>query len=398
MISESGIVIDNWVPSEEITMRGNRFENINGNGLIVRVARNALVEQNNFKYCGSTLSGNAAFCFNTDSTLFQYNEASHTIYNEGDTDARGLDSDFRTKHTIIQYNYLHHNEYGGVVATGGPGSAATVPRFNDGTIIRYNIIVDNKHHIIRTSGKLTNISIYNNVFYSSENLNDIIVVWNGSWSGAWADGSYYYNNVFYHLGQNPEFKFESSSNNIFSHNAFYGEHADNEPVDPFKITGDPKMATPGPAPDINSLEGFMLMPGSPLIDKGKILPGRPEEDFYGNPLTGESVDIGVHQTLFSGLFQKENEQRDSILVFPNPASEKVYIVSLNPNDEISSYAFHDMTGRKLFAGRPSSGGEGNSIVPVSINRENVPAGMYIIRIERTGEFKPDYCKIIVNYP
>lgn len=398
MISETGPVLDNWVPGERIIIRGNRFEQIDGNGLIIRVTRKALVEKNHFIYCGSTLSGNAAFCFNTDSTIFQYNEASHTIYNPGDTDARGLDSDFRTKHTIIQYNYLHHNEYGGVVVTGGPGNAASVPRFNDGTIIRYNILVDNGHHIIRTSGKATNIFIYNNVFFSGENLDNIILAWHGSWSGAWAKGSYYYNNVFYHLGKNPEFKFESSIDNVFSHNSFYGEHAYNEPPDQYKITADPAMINPGPADDIHSLEGFMLTPGSPLIRKGVVIPGAPEMDFYGNPLKNNSVDIGVHETLFSGLINRQQDRANGITIFPNPTRDQLYLLASLPAVEISSYALYDLNGRQLFAGTLNTEANGSFPAQISLKEEGVPAGMYFIRIVNKDQVDQHWYKIIVKFP
>jgi len=285
---------DNWVPSKNILVKRNTLKRIAGNGIIIRAADKAQIEYNYLDSCGLYISGNAAFCFNTDSTVFQYNEACYTVYNDGDTDARGIDSDYRTKHTIIQYNYLHHNEYGGVVATGGSGSSSWLEPFNDGTIIRYNILADNKDHIVRTSGRLTNLTFHNNILYTSDtdDLNDIIIVYNGSWGGAYAKNLYYYNNIFLHLATNPSFDFGDSYINIFENNLFFGNRASNEPEDPNKIIEDPMLVNPG----TEELNGYKIHDNSPAKAGGKIMPGQPEKDFFGNPIPLDGpVDIGIHQ-------------------------------------------------------------------------------------------------------
>lgn len=82
------------------------FERAGGNALIVRVAQDPLIEYNYFNQNGIKCSGNAAFNYNTDGAVWQYNESCFTKKNVGDADAGGLDSDFRSKNTIIQYNYL----------------------------------------------------------------------------------------------------------------------------------------------------------------------------------------------------------------------------------------------------------------------------------------------------
>jgi len=285
---------DNWVPSKNILVKRNTLKRIAGNGIIIRAADKAQIEYNYLDSCGLYISGNAAFCFNTDSTVFQYNEACYTVYNDGDTDARGIDSDYRTKHTIIQYNYLHHNEYGGVVATGGSGSSSWLEPFNDGTIIRYNILADNKDHILRTSGKLTNLTLHNNILYTSDtdDLNDVKIVYNGSWGGASAKNSYYYNNIFLHLAANPTFDFGDSYNNLFENNLFFGNRASNEPEDLHKIIEDPMLVNPG----TEDLNGYMITQDSPASKAGKVISGQTEKDFFGNPIPLDGpVDIGIHQ-------------------------------------------------------------------------------------------------------
>ncbi|MEX0986189.1 MAG: DNRLRE domain-containing protein [Bacteroidales bacterium] len=367
---------DNWIPSKNMVLRNNRIENIEGNGLIIRLADKPLIEYNYFYNCATVLSGNAAFCFNTDSAIFQFNEASYTVYNEGDTDARGIDSDFRTKHTIIQYNYLHHNGYGGVVATGGAGGNTSVPRFNEGTIIRYNILADNKDHIIKTSGRLTNISVYNNVFYTGEHLSDIIVAYHGSWSGASADGSYYHNNAFYHLGLNPSFDFGSSRNNIFSNNAFFGNHASNEPFDPAKVIANPGFTNPGIASDINSLEGFKLEDNSPLKNTGLQLEGMPDMDFYGNPVH-DHINIGVHQTL--NTFSDPYMLKRRVKIFPNPASGLINVSVDNIAGEQVNWQILNTAGKIVAIGQENVDDEKINFVLYGQEFRLVP-GNYFIRI------------------
>lgn len=372
---------DNWVPSKNFVLVNNRIESTGGNGLILRVADKPLVEYNYFYNCATVLSGNAAFCFNTDSAVFQYNEASYTVYNPGDTDARGIDSDYRTKHTIIQYNYLHHNGFGGVVATGGPGGTASVPRFNDGTIIRYNILADNEHHLIRTSGVLTNLYVYNNVFYTSEHLNNIIMVYNGSWSGAAANGSNYYNNVFHHLGSDPTFDFGSSRNNVFSHNAFFGNHASNEPADQNKVTSDPKFVDPGVPADMSALQGFKVSDDSPLRGAGMEVPGRPVHDLYGNPIN-DRINIGVHQTLNTALEVFKPGQ--TLRLFPNPAVNLLNVIVDQQNGSTFEWEIISMEGKAV------SGGTGPVVnnridFVISVKEERLVPGQYMLRINTEGQ-------------
>jgi hypothetical protein len=212
---------DNWTPNTGVVFRRNRFSNIAGNGLIVRVAVDALIELNLFDSCGKYISGNAVFNFNTDGTVYQYNEARNTIYNEGDTDARGIDADYRTKNTIIQYNYLHDNGLGGVTATGGPGVGENPINFNIGTIIRYNIIENNARQGAYFSGRLENLQVYNNLFFANETLDDIVAIKLNRWT-VYPNGASFTNNTFCFKGKNIRYDFTRATNVKFDGNLYYG--------------------------------------------------------------------------------------------------------------------------------------------------------------------------------
>ncbi len=259
--------------------------------MIVRVAKAPLVEHCLFTHNGWKGSGNASFPFNCDDALFQYNEACYTVYNteadswnnRKDADAGGFDSDWKCKNTVIQYNYSHHNGYGGILICLGGGS---VTGFNDGTIVRYNIFDNNRHHVIRCSGPTTNTKVYNNVIFSGAENDSVMLLYHKSWGG-YSDSTSYMNNIFYSGGEGNYVDLGRSTRNIFRANTFYGTIA-NEPDDAQKSKDDPLFT--GVITTTNNWKNFLrFIPqhNSPAIDQGVTVEGHPEKDFLGNPVIGE---------------------------------------------------------------------------------------------------------------
>ena len=283
----------NWVPSKNVIIRNNKFERTGANALIVRVSDSALIEHNLFTHCAIKQSGNSFYPFNCDNTLMQFNEACFTKYNKGDADAGGFDSDWNSKNCLIQYNYSHDNEYGALlVCCNGIDDG-----FNDGTIVRYNIFQNEGHHVIRVSGETTNTTIHNNVIYTGAEVSDIDIIWHKNWNG-YSDKTYYYNNIFYNLGENNRYDFGQSTNNLFDYNMFFGKPVANEPDDANKITSDPEFIDPGSGQmGFPSLEGYKMEQGSPAINSGKIIPGHPGRDFWGNPVQeNQNMDRGAMES------------------------------------------------------------------------------------------------------
>jgi hypothetical protein len=282
-----------------VILRNNKFERAGANALIVRVSKSPLVEHCLFTHNGWKGSGNASFPFNCDNALFQYNEACYTVYNseadswnnKKDADAGGFDSDYKCKNTIIQYNYSHHNGFGGIlICCMGNNKTA----FNDGTIVRYNIFEDNQHHVIRTSGPTTDTKIYNNVIFSGPGLDSTMLLYHKSWGG-FSDSTAYLNNIFYSEGKGNFIDLGKSTRNIFQANTFFGE-IKNEPADPMKSKANPRFISP-----INSESNwknflrFMLQNNSEEIDAGVEIDGHPGKDFLGNPING-FPDRGVFES------------------------------------------------------------------------------------------------------
>jgi hypothetical protein len=279
---------DNWTPNTKVVFRKNHFKNIAGNGLIVRVATGALVEYNLFDSCGKTISGNAVFNFNTDDMLYQYNEAKNTIYTEGETDARGIDSDYRTKNTIIQYNYLHDNQLGGVTATGGPGVGDNPVNFNLGTIIRYNIIENNARQGIYISGRVEGLQVYNNVFYADEKYKDVVAIKLNRWT-VYPNGAAFNNNIFYYKGANASYAFTNATNVSFNNNIYFGIKPPTEFPDKFPLLADPKLTAAG-----TGMNGYRLKAGSLAIGAGVTVVNNALKDYYGNVISKNvKPNIGI---------------------------------------------------------------------------------------------------------
>ncbi len=282
----------NWYPSTNIIIRNNYIERTGGNGLIIREAKRPIIEHNVFKKCGLKVNGNAMFSFNCDDALFQYNEASETVYNPGDVDASGFDGDFRCKRTLFQYNYSHDNDGGFMVVVSLGGST----RFNDSCIVRYNISQNDGGKIFHISGQTTNTYIYNNTIYMGGGK-QANAVEHTSWQ-AWPDRTFYFNNIFINTDlEHGNFIFNSSTNNFFDHNIFYGFKPEYLPVDTNKITDNPQLTAPGNATGINDLEGYKLQSNSPAINSGLFIQNNGGEDFFGNPVpfNNASPDRGAHE-------------------------------------------------------------------------------------------------------
>ncbi len=294
--------VKTWFPSKRVVIRGNTFDRIARNGLLVRGSQSPLIEGNFFRECGLLGSGNAMFVFHCDDALIQHNEACFTRYNPGDSDASGFDSDYNCRRTVFQYNYSHDNEYGAFLlcSLGAPRSRG----FNDGTIVRYNVSQNDGGNLVRVSGTVTNALVHNNTFYAKPEMVNLRepgtpprLVYHKTWQG-WSDGVRFVNNIFYNESPAAVYEFGESRNNLYEHNLFFGVRPESEPRDAHKITGDPLFVKVRGADRgrESAIAAYSLRAGSPAIGAGITLPHHPKHDFAGNPVVmrdGGRVDVGA---------------------------------------------------------------------------------------------------------
>ena len=291
-----------WFPSKRVVIRSNRFERIARNGLLVRGSAAPLIEKNYFRECGRLGSGNEMFVFHCDDALVQFNESCFTRYNPGDSDASGFDADYNCRRSIFQYNYSHDNEYGSFLlcALGAPRTRG----FNEGIVIRYNVSENDSGNLIRVSGVVRDALIHNNTFYAKPTMTNPRepgvpprIVYHKTWSG-WSDGVRFVNNLFFNACPAAVYEFGESTNNVYEHNLFFGEHPASEPADAHKITGDPRLAKPGAAREgrESAAKAYALRAGSAAIGGGVALPNHPTHDFAGRRVErsgNDRVDVGA---------------------------------------------------------------------------------------------------------
>ncbi len=281
--------IDNWTPTLNYVVRRNTFERTGANALIFRVAKSPLVEYNVFDHCAIKESGNAFFNFNTDDAIMQYNESRYTKYNVGDVDAGGIDSDFRTKNTIIQYNYIHNNDFGPLI-TGGPKEG-----FNDNTIVRYNIFendgiarspADNRTDwVFKISGNATNTYVHNNFFYINEEKINRAIFFHKKWT-KYPSKTTYFNNIIINKGTNNYYELTNSTENLFTNNGIESSEVANLPDQQNLVEGDLMIDW--------SNGNYTIKPGSPVIGAGIEIIEMPSKDYFGNSISG-AINIGISQ-------------------------------------------------------------------------------------------------------
>lgn len=283
-----------WYPSTLVTVRNNRLNVLGRQGILTHTCDSQLVEYNivGNACSGDSGSGVGLFVFNSDNALSQFNEVYET---RSQRDGQALDADYNCKNTIYQYNYTHDNEGGAFLIAGGNNPYTA---YNTGTIFRYNISQNDNAGSGRggliTIAYVKNTKIYNNVFYTKASLSpDIIYARNNK---GWADDTVYRNNVFYYLGERPNFSLGGTTNNIFDHNMFFGNHASNEPSDAHKLTTDPQFLNPGSGGmGIGTLAGYRLRRGSPGIGSGLAITGNGGRDFWGHAIDISNPNRGAYE-------------------------------------------------------------------------------------------------------
>lgn len=227
---------ENWHPSKHTIVRNNLIEEVPGDGIVPIGCDSTLIEYNVMRNCPAILPDTEAAAgiwpWSCDNTTIQFNEVSH---HKAPWDAQGFDSDWNCENTVIQYNYSHDNEGGMILICNSGESPASFNRGNVGTIVRYNISINDAIRTrptrvgtfsptIHVAGPVKNTTICNNILHVNkkpEGKVDRSMITLDSWGG-YADSTLIRDNVFY----TPEistFNLTESTNNVFEGNYYLGK-------------------------------------------------------------------------------------------------------------------------------------------------------------------------------
>ena len=275
-----------WFPSLRVVIRGNRLDDIGGDGIVPIGCDGALIERNIItkgrQRCDDAAAG--IWPWSCDNTIIQQNEVSGL---KGTRDGQGFDADWNCRNTLFQYNYSHDND-GGFMLICNDGSVKSPWSIgNVGTIIRYNVSRNDGERTFQITGPCRDIAIYNNTITIGKNQK-IYAVQAGNWGGDWTENTRFTNNIFYAEGA-AKFDFGGMRKTIFERNVFYGA-LENRPDDSAALLENPGfLHASGSGPD-----SLRLRPDSPCIRAGKIVPNNGGRDFRNQPVpASEPPAIGA---------------------------------------------------------------------------------------------------------
>jgi hypothetical protein len=266
--------------SLNVVIRSNLLEDIGGDCIKIWGSNGALVEHNTVRGGRMRCEDYAAgiWPFASDDTLIQFNEVSGM---KGTKDGQGFDSDYQSRRSVFQYNYSHDNA-GGFMLICAPGNS-----FNEETIIRYNISQNDgigSARVFHFGGGAKNTLVYNNTIYVGPDQTLPLLLFT-EWSRGHADGTQFFNNIFYVDGR-VTYDWGKSTNTIFEHNIFHGAHGE-IPPDAHAVTNRPPLAKPGNGGDgFDSLSGYQP-DGSRSFPRGKVVASNGGRDFFGNPVPAD---------------------------------------------------------------------------------------------------------------
>lgn len=291
-VGRTGIMISNHgypkMSDRDVRAAYNSVTRARGDSIVIRGATDSRIDHNVSAYgadlwpckqCGaiSPYTANAGIWpSSTRNILVDHNE----VYGEHKLggDGEGFDVDTSAVDTVLEYNYSHDNEAGGILFCG-----------SNNTTARFNILENNRNGAFVFIGSIpaTKTKIYNNTVYISMANGAHVVHLQGNKGGK---GINFYNNLIYNMGWGY---YEWPAAYTSSHNTVVGTHGIGEPRGNGTIFDTAILRSPG-----NGGNGFKTLggyhPSSPKDDpRGVAIPKSVTKDFFGNTINPKSPPRGA---------------------------------------------------------------------------------------------------------
>jgi len=281
----------------------NSVKNSGRNSYIIRDSEDPLIEYNLSANSSLYDKGHSFFNFNTIGAVFQYNEAYGNTGPADESDRGGFDADFNAIDTTYQYNYSHSNNY----------FAGTMKKENKDVTFRYNISVNERFgayfYGFENNTELTDLKIYNNTHYFDATIDSPVLIVRDRTPHE----STFNNNIFYSEdGGTPGADTDDGVNVTFDTNVYFQWTPPSSERN--ALTENPRFMSPGDEPfDVDmefgrdALNGYRLADNSPYSNSGVEVSNNGGQDFWGTPLSGNSVGAGQ----FSGNQDPDDNDNDN---------------------------------------------------------------------------------------
>ena len=273
---------ETYYPWTEFVIRGNFIERTGRNSIILRNAIDPLIEYNVAAASSRYDTGHSIVNFNTINCVVQYNEAYGNVGDSSHNERGGFDADYKSRGTIIQYNYSHDNNWFCGIMRRGINSDITI-RYN----ISQNELLGSYLYGFPTEFGLKEVKVYNNVHYFGKGKGNQVFVEGGKVRHPIETS--FKNNIFY-FEDEAGWGFEPEDSCDFSNNVFFNISSKGENA----ITSNKIFVNPGKdMRDPLRLSGYKLIESSPAIKYGIQIENNGGKDFSGGTLN-VLPNIGVY--------------------------------------------------------------------------------------------------------
>ena len=279
---------EKYYPWTGFIIRHNFIERTGRNSIILRNAMNPLIEYNVAAASSRYDTGHSIVNFNTTNCVVQYNEAYGNTGPKGENERGGFDADYKSRGTIIQYNYSHDNDWFCGIMRRGINSDITI-RYN----VSQNELLGCYLYGFPTEFGLKDVKVYNNTHYFGKGKGTRMFVEGGKVRIPIETN--FRNNIFY-FEDHAEWGFDTDSTCFWKNNLFYNVSSKGDGA----ITSDPLFKEPGTGgtgidmTDPNRLAGYSVKNSSPAINGGINIENNGGIDFAGNPING-IPDMGAFE-------------------------------------------------------------------------------------------------------
>ena len=313
------------VKGANITFRNCTAHDVGGDGIVIHVTKNALIE-NSIAYNTGQITNaslgtpSAIWNWDCDTCTVQFNEA-YLNHSPTTSDGGDYDSDYYNSNITIQYNYGHDTD-GYCVSVFSAEAVDT----NVNTIIRYNVCSNNGRnsnnglqgdffYATWDGGSILNSQVYNNTSYRNPASSNAYAL-NVQSAFDSSQPNYFVNNIIVATAPGMETYSATSGTGLTSDYNIYWYTGAGSPqwqangvnygslgawrsamgMDSHSMFADPLLNNPTYHDVGRPTTAFTLLTGSPAVNAGWNIGNMGGQDFFGNALPKSGpVDIGAYQ-------------------------------------------------------------------------------------------------------